>query len=154
MGGAVALVMALSWVAVAHAQDQSHRHEHHAIEASPSSEAPITVTINPEARVSVSRAGELPPAVACGAAVELPVKIVNRGFVAAPLHASLIDLVPEGVQLEFSAEPLKGIVEEHRVLRVTLTKAEPVDITIAFRIKNNIADLGDRDRIHLLARCL
>jgi len=85
----------------------------------------------------------------------LPVKIVNQGFVTAPLEVSLVDaLARSGVSVEFSREPLKGIPEERRVLRVSLLKGGPVDITVAFRAKNEIPDLGGRDRIHFLLRCV
>lgn len=143
------------------AQDQEQQHEnhnadehaHHHAEADKPTDAPIKITINPEARVSVIRAGELPPAAVCGQAMELSVKIVNQGFVTAPLEATLVDSIPAGVRVEFSAKPLTGMREEHRVLLVTLEKPEYLDITVAFRAKNDIPDLGGRDRIHLLLRC-
>lgn len=124
-----------------------------AVESSKAADAPIELTINPEARVSVVRGGAVPPAKACGQAIDLPVKITNQGFVTAPLEARLVDSIPAGVGLEFSAEPLKGVREEHRVLRVTLKNPGTVDITIAFRAKNDIPDLGGRNSVHLLVRC-
>lgn len=150
----MAIALAASELALAHAQDHGHRHGHHPTETSASSEAPIKITINPQARVSVSRGGELPPAAACGHAMELPVKIVNQGFVTTSLEASLVDSVPESIGLEFPMEPLKGTREERRILRVTLKKPGLLDITIAFRARNDISDLGGRDRIHLLIRCI
>ena len=116
-------------------------------------EAPLEITINPEVRVSVARSGELPPPVSCGEALDVPVRVVNRGFLTAPLEATLVDSVPEGANVRFSPEPLTGIREEHRTLRITLTKPGLVDITVAFRAKRDISDLGGRDRVHLLVEC-
>ena len=58
--------------------------------------------------------------------MEIPVKTVNHGFVTEPLEASLLDQLPPGIRVELSPEMLKGIAEERRTLRVTLTKAGPV----------------------------
>jgi hypothetical protein len=118
-----------------------------------SSDAPIKITINPEARVSVSLGGELPPPPTCGTATELPVSIVNQGFVTAPLEATLVGNAPPDVRLEFSPDPLKGIPHELRILRVTLSKSVPTDLTISFRARNDVPDLGGRDRIHFLLSC-
>jgi hypothetical protein len=98
-----------------------HRH------ASPSG-APITVTINPEARVSVVMSGAFPTPVACGMITRLPVKIVNQGF-------------------------LTGLPEEWRELRITLTKASRVDVTVAFGARHVNPDLGGRDCVHLFMQC-
>ena len=70
------------------------------------------------------------------------------------LEAELVDDVPPGVKLDFHPVPLKGVPEELRVLRITLTQAGPVDLTIAFRAHNVVPDLGGRDRVHFLMRCL
>jgi hypothetical protein len=113
----------------------------------------LTITINPEARVSVKRTGELPPAAACGRALEVPVAIVNQGRITAGLEATLVDSVPAGVTLEFAADPLQGTADESRLLRLTLTSEPVVDVTIAFRAKHDKPDLGGRDRVHLLVRC-
>jgi hypothetical protein len=59
-----------------------------------------------------------------------------------------------GVALEFHPEPLKGIVQELRTLRITLTRPGPTDIALAFRSHNNAPDLGGRDRIHFLMECV
>lgn len=139
---------------LAHAQDPSHEHEHHATHSAAPNDAPIVITINPETRVSVTRGGNVPPPAACGRPIELPVKIVNHGFLTAPLEATLVDNIPPGVSIEFAPQPLSGAVDEMRSLQVTVSKPELVDITISFRPKNDIPDLGGRDRIHLLLRCL
>jgi hypothetical protein len=150
---AIANYLAVAGLALAHAQDQNHGHDHQTMEASAPGEAPIKITINPEARVSVSRAGELPPVVTCGHIMELQIQVVNQGFVTAPLEAHLVDSALKDVDLEFPAERLKGIREEHRVLRLRLKKPGPLDVTVAFRVKNDIPDLGGRDRVHFLISC-
>jgi hypothetical protein len=117
-------------------------------------EPPINITINPEARVSVVLAGVLPPPAPCGTATDLPVKIVNQGFVTAPLEAELVGDAPADVTLDFHPDPLKGVPDELRTLHITLTKPGPTDLTIAFRAHNEIPDLGGRDRVHFLIHCL
>jgi uncharacterized membrane protein len=149
-------VASLLWLALAQAQHEVHSEGDHtnANEVNSSSNvAAINIMINPEARISVSR-GTLPlPAVACGHTMQLPVKISNQGFVTAPLQVTLVNSIPEGVDLKFTSESLKGISEEIRILKVTLTKPEPVDITLSFRAENDIPDLGGGNRIHLMLRC-
>lgn len=133
--------------------DDEHMHDHHLTEGASANEPTIKITINPEARVGVTLAGALPQSAPCGTVTELRVKIVNQGFVTAPLEARLIDSTPEDVAMEFPAEPLKGIREEHRVLRLTLKKPGPLDVTVAFRAKDGLPDLGGRDRVHFLMSC-
>ena len=113
---------------------------------------PIVVTINPEARVSVALAGPLPQAHP-GSAVDLPVKVINLGFVTATLEAELVGEAVPGATLEFHPEALKGIPVEYRLLHITLRRPGTVDLTIAFRTHNEIPDLGGRDRIHFLMVC-
>jgi len=129
---------------------QNHEQMHHSV--SPT-DPPITITINPEARVSVTLAGNLPPPAPCGTPAELLVKIVNQGFLTSRLEAKFIGDVPAGAKLEFHPEPLKGMPEELRALRVTLTSPGPTDLTIAFGSHNNAPDLGGRDRVHFIMRC-
>jgi len=115
--------------------------------------APIRVTINPEGRVSVSIVGEMPPPAPCGTPVEVGVTVVNLGFITGRLEARLVGVLPAGTALEFPSEPLKGVPQETRFLRITLKTPAPTDLTIAFRLRNEIPDLGGRDRIHMLMRC-
>ena len=114
---------------------------------------PIRIMINPEARVSVSIVEGFAPTAHPGTPLELPVKIVNQGFVTATLEAELVGGPPAGVSLEFHPGPLKGLPTEVRLLRITSKSPGTVDLTIAFRAHNEIPDLGDRDRIHFLLRC-
>jgi hypothetical protein len=114
---------------------------------------PITITINPEARLSVAITGAMPSKAPCGTPITLPVTIVNQGFVTARIDAALVDADPT-VSLDFDAYSLKGLPLERRRLRLTLSKPGLLDITLAFREHNDIPDLGGRDRIHFLMRCL
>jgi hypothetical protein len=114
---------------------------------------PIIITINPESRVSVALGGALPPPVSCGSAANLIVKIVNQGFVTAHLEAELVGIVA-GVKLDFDPKPLTGAPEESQSLHVTLTQPGTTDITIAFKLRHETADLGGRGRIHFLLNCV
>lgn len=155
MRNAIALVAALALPLSGHADEGNHMHDHHQMMEAPSSgDAPIQIRINPEARVSATLGGALPPPTTCGTPVELAVKITNQGFITAGLEARLVGDPPEGARLDFHPEPLKGMPMELRTLRLTLTKPALTDLTIAFRPHNDVGDLGGRDRIHLLMRCL
>jgi hypothetical protein len=143
-------ITALAVLATMPALVPAEEHEH-----APASRTapPITVTINPEARVSVTLGGALPPPVDCGKPAILPVKIVNQGFVTPRLEARLLGEVPPGTTLEFHPAPLQGIPEEQRELHITLSRPGLADLTIAFRAHNDVPDIGGRDRIHLLMHC-
>jgi len=137
------------------AQSDGHRNDHpREAETVSASGPPIKITINPEARVSVVLSGTLPKPAQCGTATDLPVRIVNQGFVTSRLEAVFVGDVPAGVSLEFHQSPLKGVREEFRNLRIILTKPNLVDLTIAFRAHNETPDLGGRDRIHFLMNCI
>ena len=151
----LAVVAVFLLPALARANDE-HIQDHRTMEMGVSSpnDPPIKITINPEARVRVALAGELPPPTPCGIATDLPVKIVNQGFVTAQLEAELVDNAPAGVTLDFHPAPLKGLPQELRALRIVMAQPGPVDLTIAFRAHNETADLGGRDRVHFLMSCV
>jgi hypothetical protein len=137
------------------AQTGQQTHDHYKeAETVSASDAPIKITINPEARISAVLAGALPRPVSCGTPVDLQVRIVNQGFVTSRLEAKFVGDAPTGVSLEFHPMPLQGVREEFRNLRITLTKPDPTDLTIAFRAHNETPDLGGRDRVHFLMHCL
>jgi hypothetical protein len=139
-----------------YAQTSEPLHEHAKMERAlvSASEPPIKITINPEARVSVTLSGTLPRPVLCGTANDLAVEIVNQGFITSRLEAALVGDVPAGASLDFHPAPLKGVPEERRNLRITLMKPNPTDLTIAFKAHNEIPDIGGRDRIHFVMRCV
>lgn len=122
-------------------------------EAAPQ-EAPIQITINPEARVSVALAGVLPQPVPCGTPADFSVKILNQGFITSRLEAEIVGDTPAGVSLDFHPAPLRGVHEEFRHLRITLTRPDPADLTITFRAHNEVPDLGGRDRVHFVMHCV
>jgi hypothetical protein len=128
-------------------------HDHSKAEAASATDAPIQVTINPEARVSVAFSGRMPTASPCGQPTDFLVSVLNRGFVTAKLEARLVGDAPPGVKFEFRSEPLTGVTKETRTLKITLINAGPTDITIAFTTHNNVPDLAGRDRVHLLLLC-
>ena len=143
------LLPATTW-----ANDEHHDHHGMAKEAASSGDPPIEITINPEERVSVVLSGALPKPAPCGTNVDLPVKIVNLAFVTAQLEAQFVGAAPAGATLDFHPEPLRGVPEEFRSLHITLTNPGLTDLTIAFKAHNVSPDLGGRDRVHLLLRCL
>jgi len=117
-------------------------------------EVPIQITINPEARVSVALTGTLPHPVPCGTAADFSVKILNQGFITSRLEAEFVGDTPAGVNLDFHPVPLKGVREEFRHLRITLTRPDPTDLTITFKAHNEVPDLGGRDRVHFVMHCV
>lgn len=118
-----------------------------------SNDPPIVITINPEARVSVSLGGAFPPPVRCGTPAVLSVKIVNQAGLTSRLEAKLVADVPAGTTLEFHPAPLTGVPQELRELHITLANPGLTDLTLAFRAHAEAADIGGRDRIHFLMRC-
>lgn len=145
----------LYYVPGLHRANAAQTHDHYKeAQTLSTGEAPIKITINPEARISVVLAGALPRPVPCGSPVDLQVKILNLAFVTARLEAQFVGDAPMGASLEFHPVPLKGVREEFRNLRVTLTKPNFTDLTIAFRAHNETPDLGGRDRVHFLMHCL
>ena len=117
-------------------------------------EPAIQITINPEARVSVTLAGALPRPVPCGTAADFAVNILNQGFITSRLEAEFVGDTPADVNLDFAPAPLKGVREEFLHLRITLTRPDPTDLTIAFKAHNEVPDLGGRDRVHFVMHCI
>ena len=151
MRNIAAIALFITLAALVSAQKSEHAHGQY--KASPN-EAPIMISINPEARVSVALAGALPQPVSCGAAADLAVKIVNQSFATFRLEAQFVGDVPGGVSLDFRPAPLRGVREEFRNLRITLTNPDPTDLTVAFKAHNAPPDLGGRDRVHFVMRCV
>jgi hypothetical protein len=133
------------------AQHDGHSHRH---EAEAVSDAQIVITINPEARVSAAVNAPLPKPPACGSVIELEIKIINQGFVTAPVRASIIGSGSRLVELHMDAAKLSGNREDTRKLHLIPFGEDVADITVAFSIDNNVGDLGGRDRVSLLVRCV
>lgn len=117
-------------------------------------DAQIVVTINPEARVSAIIGAPMPPPPKCGEPIELKVGIVNQGFVTAPLRAAIIGDIKGRVALHLEATKLNGAAEDTRLLHLIPLSSSATDVTVGFSIDNNIGDLGGRDRVYLLLRCV
>jgi hypothetical protein len=81
------------------------------------------------------------------------VQILNEGFVTAPLEAEVIGNRAPWVTVELTVEPLKGVAQELRKLRVTVFQPRVADVTVVFRLRNEIPDFGGKDRIHFLLTC-
>lgn len=143
------LLMALVTAATRAEEDHAHHHS-----SPPPGDAQIVVTINPEARVSAVLGAALPPPGTCGSATELKVKVINQGFVTAPLRAVTVGEGARHVALHMEGEKLNGEPKDSRVLHLTPLGPGPVDVTIVFSIDNNIGDHGGHDRVHFLVRCV
>lgn len=111
--------------------------------------ATLVVTINPEARVSVARAGPLPPPRPCGQPIEVAVDIENEALLRAPL--AVASSMP-AVQVE-ALPLLTGAARERRILRLRLHAAAPVDADFAFDVGPGTQDVGWRSATHLLLTC-
>lgn len=129
---------------------QSHVHPH----SKPANTAPITITINPESRVSATVSRPF-PSVQCGSLTNIPIGIINQSFSTLRLEASLVGDSPSSeVAIDFHPEPLKGTPKESLSLGIMLSRPGPVDITISFGARRVAHDLGGRDRIHFMMRCV
>lgn len=129
---------------------QERMHEH----GKPVNTAPITITINPESRVSVILSGPLPAPVQCGSLTTLPINIFNQSFATVRLEARLVSSPSSsGATIEFRPAPLRGTPEEFRSLGIKLAEAGPVDITLSFGAQHVAHDLGGRDQIHFVTHC-
>ena len=153
MRGTYGVALALTLVAMEPATGDESMHGHHGAQVASPHEAPIRITINPEARVSVAMAGDLPPPANCGTTIALCVKIINQGFVTAPLEARWAGDAPAGATLAFHVDALKGTPQELHNLNITLSRPGLTDLAIAFKTHGDPPDIGGRDRIHFLMRC-
>jgi hypothetical protein len=120
----------------------------------PAAAPAIVVTINPEGRVSVVTRGELPASVAHGVPFAIGMEIINQGYITGRLEASLAGNPPAGTSLGLDDSPLKGAPHETRTLQVTLARAGSADLTIVFKLRSEVPDLGGLDRIHMLVHAV
>lgn len=147
---AIAIFIALPALICAQKKSE-HPDEHY---KASQNKTPIVITVNPEARVSAALADTLPEPVSCGTAADLAVRILNQSFATFRLEAQFVGDIPGGVSLDFRPAPLKGVREEFRSLRITLTNPGPTDLTVAFKAHNMSPDLGGRNRVHFVMRCV
>lgn len=132
------------------AQPMDHAH-HHAMAGMPA--APITISINPEARVSVALTGPMPGPRPCAQPIALDVQVHNESFITSRLEARLVGVIPPGVSVRLDPRPLSGKMMDTRSLQIVLGRPGPVDLTVSFRAHNDVPDLGGRDRVHFLVNC-
>jgi hypothetical protein len=131
------------------------QHDDHAHDSSTSNgDAQIVVTINPEARISATAAAPMPPPAKCGTPVELKVRIVNQGYVTAPLRVAIVGDRSRRVALHMDTVKLSGRTEDARLVHLIPLSTGATDVTAAFSIHNNLGDQGGRDQVHLLVRCI
>lgn len=114
----------------------------------------ITVTINPEVRVSAAISRASLPELSEGDRLMVPITIVNQAFATLELEAVLLEPRSSDVRLEFPVERLTGRAREQRVMTLTVGGSGPVDVTVGFRLVSEKPDLGGRDRIHFLVQRL
>lgn len=131
-----------------------HNHGHLQTHATQLGDVQVLVTINPEARVSAAVAAPMPPPKKCGEVTEIVVRVINDGFVTAPLRAAIVGGARSRVALHMDIAKLSGAAEDVRQLHLIPLQQEVTDVTVAFSIEDNLGDLGGRDRVHLLVQCI
>ena len=113
-------------------------------------QAPIAVTINPEARVSVARTtapiGRLTPA----EWHTIDVTLINDGFVTGPL-AIETEPVP-GIELDLPVHELTGEHRQDLAFRVRFNAPTVVDVSLTFRALAALGGLANHSTLHLLLR--
>lgn len=113
-------------------------------------DAPIAVTINPEARLNVvctsAPLGELTR----GDWHTIDVAVVNDGFVTGPLA---IEAEPvRGVDLDLPVHELRGEHLQDVAFRVRFNTATVADVTLTFRALAALGGLANHSTVHLLLR--
>ncbi|NEE00787.1 hypothetical protein [Phytoactinopolyspora halotolerans] len=112
--------------------------------------APISVTVNPEARVNVARTRARLGPMSVGDWHTVDVTIVNDGYVTGPL-AIEAEPVP-GVELDLPVHQLTGEHRQDGMFRVRFGVPTAADITLTFRALGALGGLATHSTIHLLLR--
>ncbi|PZF80577.1 hypothetical protein [Jiangella anatolica] len=112
--------------------------------------APISVTVNPEARVNVARTATRLGTLAPGVWHPIDVTIVNEGYVTGPLaiESSPVD----GVELELPVHELTGAPRQEGGIRVRFDAPATVDVTLTFRSLASLGGLAQHSTLSLLLR--
>ena len=113
-------------------------------------DAPIAVTINPEARVNVARTtapiGRLTPA----EWHTIDITLVNDGFVTGPLA---IETTPiRGIDLDLPLHELTGEHRQDLAFRVHFEAPAVVDVPLTFRALAALGGLATHSTLNLLLR--
>ncbi|HZX07106.1 hypothetical protein [Kribbella sp.] len=112
--------------------------------------APISVVINPEARVNVARTGHRVPNLTAGEWHTIEFPIVNTGFVTGQLVIES-DPVP-GIELDLPVHELTGEPAQDGSLRVRFDVPAVVDVTLRFRALGSLGGLALHSSLHLVLR--
>jgi hypothetical protein len=112
--------------------------------------APISVTINPEARVNVARTGSRAASFTTGDWHTIDFPIVNTGYVTGLLEIQG-DPVP-GVELDLPAHELTGEPRQEGAIRVRFDVPTIVDVTLTFRALGALGGLATHGSLHLILR--
>ncbi len=113
--------------------------------------APISVTINPEARVNVARtSGQRVESLPVGDWHTIDFPIVNTGYVTGLL---VIESEPvPGVELDLPVHDLTGEPRQEGGFRVRFEVPTVVDITLTFRALAALGGLAIHSSLHLILR--
>ncbi|WP_433003586.1 hypothetical protein [Kribbella sp. CA-294648] len=112
--------------------------------------APLSVTINPEARVNVARTGSRVRSLAIGEWHTIDFPIVNTGYVTGQL---VIEADPvSDVDLDLPAHELTGEPRQEGAVRVRFDVPTIVDVTLTFRALSALGGLATHSSLHLILR--
>jgi hypothetical protein len=112
--------------------------------------APLSVTINPEARVNVARTASRVESLAVGDWHTIEFPIVNTGYVTGRL---VIEAGPvPGVELDLPVHELTGQPRQEGHLRVRFDVPAIVDVTLTFRALGALGGLAIHSSQHLILR--
>lgn len=111
-------------------------------------DAPIAVTINPEARVNVARSGAPVGVLTPGEWHTISVTVVNDGFVTGPLAVEAEPV--RGHELDQVVHELTGEHRQDAVFRVRLAEPTMVDVTLSFRALGALGGLANHSTVNLL----
>jgi len=112
----------------------------------------LALVVNPEARVYATVEQFAVHGTTIGAPVELDVAVINSGFVTAAIQVDLVGPVDGSIEIEGDRSALTGAPQERRTLRLIPHAEGWIDVTLVFAFPGEPADLGGRDRVHLLVR--
>ncbi|MEV0287992.1 hypothetical protein AB0H36_28080 [Kribbella sp. NPDC050820] len=115
-------------------------------------DAPLAITINPEARVTVARTGVPLGQPTPGEWHTIPVAVVNEGFVTGPLS---IEPEPvDGVAWDLLVQELTGERRQDTSLRVRVDTLAVVDVTLTCRAMSALGGLATHSTTSFLLRPL
>jgi hypothetical protein len=111
-------------------------------------DAPIAVTINPEARVNVARGSAPIGTLTPGEWHTLAVAVVNDGFVTGPLAVEAEPV--SGLELDLPTHELTGEHRQEFVFRARLDAPTVADVTLTFRALGALGGLANHSTVSLL----